>query len=126
MHVIPLDVEQMGNRPFPTAETGLRAVPVDSERVPVVVSPKQLLDYKCYSWRYLSRQDRKRQAEDAADVGFLLGYMKERGMKATAREVRLATPTFVGLFSRFNWELKPVWRELGFELHPEEGPRQRA
>jgi hypothetical protein len=97
--VIPVD-DQRISQAFPEKGLDLRFVKVDSARIPVVVNPKLLLNYKCFSWRYIARghdRDRRRR-HDAAEIGFLLDYMKEKGIKASPGDVKLANSGFIAFF----------------------------
>ncbi len=127
VNIMQVDAEPPAiNQPFPTSSHGLKIIKIDSENIPVVVNPKMLLNYKCHAWRRLSRGDEISQQGDAVEIGFLLNGMKKQGTRTSVREVSQATPTFISLFSRPNRQMKALFQEVGFELHPEEGPRQRT
>ena len=125
VNIIQVNAEPI-NQPFPTSSHGLKIVKVESANIPVVVNPKLLLNYKCHTWRRLSRGDEFSQQADAVEIGFLLNEMKKQGTQTSLREVNQATPTFISLFSRHNWQMKSLFQDIGLELHPEEAPRQRT
>lgn len=117
--------QQIGH-PFPPSAVGI--IMISGVRV---LKPALLLDHKCKCWtEHAECGDQAMVKRDGGDIMFLLGYMGNRRLCATQREVPNATPEFFGKFLAFKRESEAMFCTVAL-LKPREttvtrGSQQRT